>query len=61
MCTVTEPVMLANGDQRQVFTPGDEVPDEWEIPEEYLFTPSEPKAKKAKVEATPPPSQGAEG
>ena len=50
MRTVTEAVQLRGpGDQRQIFTPGDEVPDEWEIPDEYLFVAPEPKAAKAKA------------
>ena len=47
--TVTEPVMLANGDLRQVFTPGEEVPEEWSIPEEYLFEAPKPTKGKAKT------------
>lgn len=49
MRTVTEAVMLTQGDLRQVFVPGDEVPDEWEIPAEYLFAPA-PRGRKPKAE-----------
>ncbi len=56
MRTVTEAVQLARGDERKVFTPGQEVPEDWPIPEEYLFVQAEPAKKASKAKADPAPS-----